>query len=146
LQAFPFLGISISPWKDFPYAMGNMSIMSPSLGGGFIQSSRLAIGPRTSGGGGRGFSSNISVSSTPFFLYDYFGNDPFSSTTMSAGETPSSVSGIPCHVFFPHKGCHQVLIIFSVLGEDEWRLSFYWLWKHWFLSKSRLVCELFLKI
>jgi hypothetical protein len=80
------MGGTLAPFNAFPYGGGHIPPSSPSLGGTHQQS----VGPPAHhslfGAGSQGLPlHNMLVGSTPFSLFDAFGNNAFSSTTFLTG-------------------------------------------------------------
>jgi hypothetical protein len=82
-------GTSI-PFNAIPYDGGHIPPLSPSLDGAFQQPIRPNSNYKLFGAGSLGPSSyTMSVGSMPFSLFDAFGNNLFSSATVSTGGKPS---------------------------------------------------------
>jgi hypothetical protein len=80
------MGGTSTPFNTFPYIGGHIPPLSPSLGGAHQHS----VGPNTNhnsfGVGSQGPPShNMPVGSTPFSLFDAFGNNTFSSAAFLTG-------------------------------------------------------------
>jgi hypothetical protein len=77
------------PFNDIPYGGGHITPLSPSLGNDFQQPIGSSANYNFFGVGMLGTSSYIMlVGSISFSLFDMFGNNTFSSTTISARGNP----------------------------------------------------------
>jgi hypothetical protein len=96
------MGGTSAPFNDFPYGGVHIPPLSPSLGGTHQQS----VGPPTDhslfGAGSQGPPShNMSVGSTPFSLFDAFGNNSFSSVAFPIGGNSGYGQPIPMQGTIP---------------------------------------------
>jgi hypothetical protein len=101
------MGGNSSPFNDFPYGGGHIPPSSPSLSGTHQQS----VGPPAHhslfGAGSQGTPShNMTVGSTPFSLFDVFGNNAFSLATFPTGGNPGFKQPIPMEGTIPAQGAN----------------------------------------
>jgi hypothetical protein len=90
-----------SPFNSIPYGGGDIPPFSPSLGGPFHQIIRLTTNYSLFSGVSHGPQSYMTlVGSMPFYLFSSFGNNAFSSSAFSAGETSVLVNQTLCKVSF----------------------------------------------
>jgi len=88
-------GIS-APCNAFPEGGGHIPPLSPSLGDAHQHSTEPNINYSSFGAGIQGLPSySMSVGSTPFSLFDAFGNNAFSSAAFLTGGNPSYEKPIP---------------------------------------------------
>ena len=101
------MGGTLSPFNDFPYGGGHIPPSSPSLGGTHQQSSGPPAHHSLLGAGSQGPPShNMSVGSTPFYLFGAFGNNAFSSANFSTRGNPGFGQSIPMQGTIPAQGAH----------------------------------------
>jgi hypothetical protein len=83
------MGCTSSPYNAFPYRGGHLPPWSPSLDGAQQHSAEPNINYISSGAGSQGLPSySMLVGSTPFSLFDAFGNNAFSSAVVLARGNP----------------------------------------------------------
>jgi hypothetical protein len=101
------MGGTSSPYNAFPYGGGHIPPSSPSLSGAHQHSTGPNINYSSSGAGSQGLPSySMLVGSTPFSLFDAFGNNAFSSASISAGGNPGFGSQNPVQGTIPAQGAH----------------------------------------
>jgi hypothetical protein len=83
------MGGTSSPYNAFPYRGGHIPPSSPSLSGAHQHPAGPNVNYSSFGAGSQGLPSySMSVGSTPFSLFDTFGNNSFSSAAISVGANP----------------------------------------------------------
>jgi hypothetical protein len=83
------LGDNYTPYNAFPYGGGHIPPSSPSLDDAHQHSAGTNTNYISFGAGNQGLPSyNMIVGSTPFSLFDTFGNNTFSSTTVLTKGNP----------------------------------------------------------
>jgi hypothetical protein len=99
------MGGNSDPFNTFPYGGGHIPPSSPLLGGTHQQSVRPPTHHSLFGAGSQGPPShNMLVGLTPFSLLGAFGNNDFSSVSLSTGGNPSFGKPIPMHGTIPTQG------------------------------------------
>jgi hypothetical protein len=79
------MGATSDPYNAFPYGGGHIPPSSPFLGGAHQHSTEPTINYSSFGAGSQGLPSyTMSVGSTPFSLFNVFGNNAFLSTVFLA--------------------------------------------------------------
>jgi hypothetical protein len=83
------MGGTSTPYNAFPYEGGHIPPSSPSFGGAHQHSVGPNINYISFGAGSQGIPSyNMSIVSTPFSLFEAFGNNAFSSAIVLVGGNP----------------------------------------------------------
>ena len=101
------IGGTSTPYNAFPYGGGHIPPSSPSLGGAHQHSPGLNVKYSSFGAGSQGLPSySMLVGSTPFSLFDVFGNNIFLSATISAGGNPGYGQQNPVQGTIPTQGAN----------------------------------------
>jgi hypothetical protein len=99
------MGGTSAPYNAFPYGGGHIPPSSPSLGGAHQHSVGLNVNYSSFGEGSQGLPSySMLVGSTPFSLFNAFGNNTFSSAVVSAGGNPGYGQQNPMQGTIPAQG------------------------------------------
>jgi len=96
-----------TPFNSFPYRGGHIPPSSPALGGTHQQSARPPAHNSLFGAGSQGPPShNMTVGSTPFSLFDAFGNNAFSLAAFPTGGNHGFRQTIPMQCTIPAQGAN----------------------------------------
>jgi hypothetical protein len=117
------MGGTSASFNAFPYGGGHIPPSSPSLGGAHQHSAGPNTHHSSFGAGSQGLPSHsMLVGSTPFSLFDVFGNNAFSSAAFPTGAIPVMDNQILCRVLFLHRGQTQEFLLhkdLGILGRDQ---------------------------
>jgi hypothetical protein len=101
------MGGTSTPFNSFPYRGVHIPPSSPSLGGNHQPSARPPSHHSLFGAGSQGPPThNMSVGSTPFYLFGAFSNNVFSSATFPTGGNPNYGPPIPMQSTIPTQGAN----------------------------------------
>jgi hypothetical protein len=99
------MGGTSAPYNAFPYGGGHIPPSSPSLGGAHQHSVRPNVNYSSFGAGSQGLPTySMPVGSTLFSLFDAFGNNAFSSASISVGGNPGYGQQHPVQGTIPAQG------------------------------------------
>jgi hypothetical protein len=99
------MGGILAPYNAFPYGGGHIPPSFPSLGGAHQNFTGMNINYSSFGEGSQGIPIyRIPVGSTPFSLFNAFGNNTFLSASISTEGNPSYGQQNPMHGTIPAQG------------------------------------------
>jgi hypothetical protein len=99
------MGGTLAPYNSFPYGGVHIPPSSPSLGSAHQHSTRLNINYSSFGAGSQGLPSyRMSIGSTPFSLFNVFGNNTFLSFVVSTEGNPDYGQQNPVQGTIPAQG------------------------------------------
>jgi hypothetical protein len=102
------MGGTLAPYNDFPYGGGHIPPSFPLLGGAHEHSARPNVNYSLFGVGIQGIPSySMMVGSTPFSLFDAFGNNAFLSSVVSTGGNPGYGQQNPMQGTIPAQGSNS---------------------------------------